>query len=219
MVIPAFNASRTVGGVVAGLAPFGHDMLVVDDGSLDATSEAASRAGARVLRLEKNQGKGRALEHGFNVAVAEGYDAVVTMDADGQHLPEDLPRFLDAYRNSNARVVVGNRMASPGEMPLIRRIANRFMSWLLSRHAGQSIPDTQNGYRLYAIEVIEQVRVRSGGFAAESEMLLRIAARGIPIVSVPATSLYRSESSAIHPCADTFHFFRMLHEFRKESKT
>ena len=217
VVIPAYNAAQTVGEVVSGLAAFQHDVLVVDDGSRDGTAEAASRAGARVVRLERNQGKGRALQRGFDLAVREGFDAVATLDADGQHAPDELPRFLDAFRNG-ARVAVGNRMRHPGEMPLLRRLTNRFMSRLLSRLAGQPIPDTQNGFRLYAAEIIREVRTRSGGFAAESEMLLRIAARGIPIASVPVSSLYRSEHSAIQPCIDTLHFFRMLREFRKESK-
>jgi glycosyltransferase involved in cell wall biosynthesis len=133
------------------------------------------------------------------------------MDGDGQHAPEDLPGFLEAYRRSGARVVVGNRMADPKTMPLVRRLTNRFMSGLLSRRMGQHVPDTQNGYRLYGREVLPILLATvSEGFAAESEVLLDLSEAGESIASAPTRIIYGDERSKIRPVQDTIKFFSML---------
>ena len=219
VVIPAFNEERFVGKVVSHICELGVDVLVVDDGSADETARVAEEAGARVLRLEKNHGKGGALNLAFKKVLEEGYDAVVTMDADGQHDPEDVLRFCDVYNRTGIPVLIGNRMGDRKNMPWVRRVTNRFMSWLLRRHMRQYIADTQNGFRLYQTDVISMVSADSTGFAAESEILLKLDEVNIRMGSVPVAARYGDEKSSIHPLKDTRHFFRMLRQYSRKKRS
>lgn len=218
VLIPAYHEEDNIREVVRGVVAYVPDVLVIDDGSSDKTGAEAEAGGAVVLRQEPNQGKGAALERGFHYALDHGYAAVITMDADGQHSAEDLPGFIQAFREKGADIVVGNRMSNTTDMPWIRRRTNCFMSWLLSRVAGQAIPDSQNGYRLYSAAALTQVSTMSNGFAAESEVLLRLSQHGQTIDSVPTRTIYGEEESKIHPIPDTYRFFRMLRRFKKEQK-
>ena len=179
------------------------DVLVVDDGSSDDTAEQAAEAGATVIRLPENAGKGAALNRGFDEAQAQGFDAVITMDGDGQHAPDDLPTFIEAYARGPHCVLIGNRMADTRSMPAVRRWTNRIMSAWLSRLMRQDVPDTQNGFRLYALEALGPFRARSERFDAESEILLHLAAQGVSIGSVPVSTRYGAEQSKIRPVRDT----------------
>jgi glycosyltransferase involved in cell wall biosynthesis len=218
-IVPAFREAGRIGPVVRAIVATGIDAVVVDDGSGDGTDTEAREAGAIVVRHEVNKGKGAALNTGFAYAQASGYDVVVTMDADGQHDPAELPRFVDAYRRTRIPVLVGNRMSDVSTMPLVRKLTNLFMSWLLSRMMGQFIPDTQCGYRLYRCDLLSFVATGSSGFAAESEVLLRLADRGIRMDSVRIKTIYGDEKSKINPVADTVRFFSMLLRYRKERRT
>ncbi|HOW97786.1 MAG TPA: glycosyltransferase family 2 protein [Kiritimatiellia bacterium] len=216
VVIPAFREERHIGGVVRAVRAEGFEAVVVDDGSDDRTAEVAGEAGAVVIRHDRNQGKGVALQHGFEYAAAHGYEAAVTLDADGQHRPEEIRRFVEAYGRGDAPVLIGNRMADTSTMPLIRRWTNRFMSWLLSRLMGQAVPDTQCGFRLYRLDAIPPRDGASERFDAESEILLEIARRGVRIGSVPISTVYGEERSKVNPWTDTIRFFRMLRRYRRE---
>ncbi len=216
VLIPAYNEGSRIARVISEVMPFCPNVVVVDDGSEDDTAKVAEMAGAVVLVQPENQGKGAALHRGFHYAREKGFDFVITMDGDGQHAPEDIPSFIEAY-SDGMPVIVGNRMARPDSMPLVRRITNRFMSWLLSRKMGQTVPDTQNGFRLYKTDVIPELRVDANRFAAESEMLLELSARKVRIGSVPIKVIYRDEKSKINPIKDTWRFFRMLRQWRRAS--
>lgn len=218
VVIPAYCEGARIGAVVAGVKTFIPHVLVVDDGSPDATAAEAARAGATVIRQPLNMGKGAALDAGFKWAREQGFEFVVTMDGDGQHASSDLPAFLEAYAATETPVLVGNRMADTHRMPWIRRLTNRFMSWLLSREMGQSVPDTQCGYRLYRLSAIPVLPSGSKRFAAESEILLDLSARGIAIGSVPVATIYGTETSKIHPVKDTVRFFGMLRQHRRRRR-
>ena len=219
ILIPAFNEASRVGTVIKDVKKFCTNVVVVDDGSADDTAAAARAAGADVLVQPHNMGKGAALERGFAYAREKGFEYVITMDADGQHAADDIPGFIKAYRESGAPVIIGNRMADTGSMPLIRRWTNRFMSWLLSRKMGQRVPDTQNGFRLYRTDVIPHMRVGTQGFAAESEILLELAAGGVRIGAVPIKVIYRDEKSKINPFKDTWRFFSMLRNWKQQEKS
>lgn len=216
VIIPAFREEKRIGDVVRAVRRSGLDVVVVDDGSQDATATVATEAGAKVIRHERNQGKGVALNTGFEYARKSGYDAVITMDADGQHSPDEVPKFIEAYVRTGIPVLVGNRMADVKGMPLVRRLTNQFMSWLLSRAMGQYVPDTQCGFRLYRCDVIPFVSAQAERFAAESEILLHIAARGIAIGAVRITTIYADEKSKIRPGVDTVRFLAMLLRYRRE---
>ncbi len=218
VLIPGYNEGRRIGAVVRAVLAYCPTVIVVDDGSADDTAAQAEAAGATVLRHAVNRGKGAALNTGFDYVRQRGFEYVVTMDADGQHAAEDLPGFVERYRAGDAGVLIGNRMADPRTMPLVRRLTNRFMSWMLSRRMGQWVPDTQNGYRLYRTDLIPDMSGCSARFAAESEILLELAIRRVTIGAAPTRIIYGDEKSKIHPFKDTLRFFRMLRVFDRRMK-
>ena len=216
VVIPAYQEEPRIAQVVHSVLQHCPHVLVVDDGSRDATAQVARDAGAVVISMPENRGKGAALNVGFQAARDRKAEFVITLDADGQHDPEEIPKFVEAYRRTGIPVLIGNRMADVQGMPLVRKLTNRVMSWMLSRSMGQYVPDTQCGYRLFRCDVIPFVSSNSQRFAAESEVLLRVAERGIRIDSVRIKTIYDSHQSKINPFFDTFRFFSMLYQFRKQ---
>ncbi|MGD9782514.1 MAG: glycosyltransferase family 2 protein [Kiritimatiellia bacterium] len=220
VLVPAYNEEKRVAAVVREVRDYCPDVIVVDDGSPDDTDKAAADAGAIVLEHVHNQGKGAALQTGFDYAREHGYDLALTLDADGQHAPSDIPAFLQAYERTHSPVLVGNRMGNVADMPWLRRFVNRFMSALLSRVMGQHVPDTQCGFRLYHRSAFPQGpnAAHSRRFAAESEILLRLSLQGRKIGAVTIQTIYGDETSKVHPLADTIHFFRMLRRFKKIKK-
>lgn len=213
VIIPAYREGRMIGEIVRRVLKHVDSVIVVDDGSDDNTADEAKSAGAEVVVHGQNKGKGVALSTGFARAREDGFDVAVVMDGDGQHDPGDVPRFIEAYVRTGIPVLVGNRMADLAHMPLVRKLTNRFMSWLLSRQMKQYVADTQCGYRLYRLDLIPLVTTQSERFAAESEILLHLASRGIRIDAVPIKAIYGEERSKINPLMDTVRFFRMLRRY------
>ncbi len=210
-VIPAYNEAARVAPVVRGVIAAGLPPLVVDDGSADATSEVALEAGATVIRLTPNQGKGVALKTAFQWAIDQGLDAVVTLDADGQHDPAEIPSFLEAARRKSADIVLGSRMGDIRTMPPVRAATNFLMSALLSHIAGVRIADSQSGYRLVRTRVLRAIRLVSDRYDMESEMLVRAARRRFRITHVPIRTIYTGGPSSIRPGVDTLRFLRLLY--------
>ncbi len=195
-MVPAYLAASTVARVVQGALRHLPVVFVADDGSNDNTAEAAEAAGGCVLRLSRNAGKGAALRALFAEALASGAGAVLTLDADGQHDPEQIPRFLDAHRAAPAAILIGNRMAGAARMPWPRRLANRAASLWISRLAGAAIPDSQCGMRLIPAPVLARVATRKPGFAMETEFLLRAMELAVPIQPVPIPCLYPASGAS-----------------------
>jgi glycosyltransferase involved in cell wall biosynthesis len=209
VLIPAYNEAGHIGTLVGSIRQRNLDVVVVDDGSGDGTARAAQEAGADVLRHDRNLGKGAALATGFSHCLAHGYDAVMTVDGDGQHHPEDIQQFISrAERDGD--IIVGDRLHSPHAMPLVRLLTNRCMSWIISGVAGQRIPDTQCGFRLIKRRVLETIALSTSKYEIESEILIKAARSGFTIVSVPVKSIYRDEKSHINPFVDTIRFIRYL---------
>jgi glycosyltransferase involved in cell wall biosynthesis len=199
VAIPAYDAAFAVGDVVRRALATGGPVLVVDDGSADGTAEAARVAGARVVVHPRNLGKGRALATAFEDLFEAGYDAVVTLDADGQHSPEEIPRLVAAAR-TGAGLVLGTRRHLFGAMSRVRRASNTLSSWAISKIAGVDVADAQTGFRLYTRRLIETTGFPEPRFEAESAVLVRAARAGFTIAMVPvgldvvdgrATSHYR----------------------------
>jgi glycosyltransferase involved in cell wall biosynthesis len=218
VVVPAYKEQGRIGPVVRRCLEFCPDVVVVDDGSGDGSAGEAREAGAVVLVHEVNRGKGAALDTGFRHARERGYEAVITLDADGQHDPAEIPKFLEVYRREGTPVLIGSRMSDVRAMPFIRLCTNRFMSWLLSRYLGQRVPDTQSGYRLYRCDALEGFVAGAARYAAESEVLLFLADRGCRIGAVPIRTIYGDEKSKIHPVRDTVRFFSMLRRYRRRRR-
>lgn len=215
VVIPAYEAGATIGSVVLAVRALGLPVIVVDDASSDATAEEAEDSGARVIRRPLNSGKGRAFREGMKVALEQGYAWVLAMDADGQHLASEIPRFLDRAARGSSDMIVGNRMKDPHGMPWVRWLTNRLMSWFISRMTGQRIPDTQCGFRLIGRRVLEGVTLVSDRFEIESELVIKAAQQGFRVSSVQVSSVYRRESSFIHPLRDAFRFIRLIRSFQR----
>ncbi len=182
--IPAYQAAPSVGAVARGALAELAEVLVIDDGSTDATAEEARAAGARVHSFPENRGKGAALAFAFADLFARGADGVVTLDADGQHLPEEIPKLLAAAAAGND-LVLGVRDHLFSEMSALRRASNRLSSRAISFAAGQPLADIQTGFRFYSRRLIEDVGFPEARFEAESAVVVRAARRGFKVVTVP----------------------------------
>ena len=210
VVIPAYNEGKAIGEIIKKIRAQSLDVLVIDDGSSDSCGRIAGDAGATVLTNEKNLGKGTSLAKGFVYAVANAYDAIITMDGDGQHDPADIPNFISAIQSSGYGMLVGNRMIKVRNMPWLRIMTNHFMSWLISLVLGQKVPDTQCGFRLIRKAVLEKMKLKTNNFEVETEMLIQASRLGFTIGSVPISTIYTGEISRINPVTDTIRFARYI---------
>jgi glycosyltransferase involved in cell wall biosynthesis len=207
-VLPCHNGAGQVGRVVGEVRKILPNVIVVDDGSTDATADAAAKAGAQVFRHEKNRGKGAALITGFREARKLGFAWALMMDADGQHLAADIPAFFATAERSHAPFVIGNRMANPKSMPLVRRWTNATMSWLLSNYTRRVLPDTQCGFRLVKLSAFSEEALETSRFEIESEMLVLFSANAQSIQSVPVQVIYADERSNIDAVRDTMRWVK-----------
>lgn len=208
VLIPAWNEADRIGPVVR-TARRHLPVLVVDDGSADDTARAAEAAGAVVLRHDRNQGKGAALQSGFAWVLGQGYDAVVTLDADGQHDPDEVPRFLQAWSQDGADLLIGRRDFS--RMPFPRGWINPFGSWLLSLALRHPIPDNQCGYRLYPRPLLGALELSSRGFEFEVEAIVQAVCLGFQVRWIAIRTIYSTgKVSYFHPIKDTLRFLWMV---------
>jgi glycosyltransferase involved in cell wall biosynthesis len=212
-LIPAYNEGRHVAAVVrAALAHL--PVLVVDDGSTDDTAANAQSAGAEVLLQKPNQGKGSALLTGFNYALQNDYDAVLTLDADGQHDPAEIPVFLEAFAANQADLIIGQRDFT--KMPPVRRFSNTLGTLIFSWALGQHVNDNQSGYRLISrrlMEVMHEPQER--GFEFEVEMILKCVLNDFKLAWVPIRTIYANEKSHISPLRHLIKFFQVSFRARR----
>jgi len=211
VVVPAFNAGENLSGVISEISSIipRDRIIVVDDGSVDNTSNVASSLSVILLRHERNLGKGAALMTGIKAASDLKMSFIITMDADGQHNPREIMKFIDAAEQTGADIIVGDRMSDTKDMPRIRIITNKLTSWVVSKMAGQAIPDSQNGYRLLKTRIFDKISIVTNRYDTESEILIKAGRAGAMIGSVPVETIYKGEQSSIHPLVDTYRFLRM----------
>ena len=207
-VIPCLNEEKAIGDLVKAVRRYLPNILVIDDGSRDATGKFAGDAGAIVLKHEQNQGKGSALKDGLAWGLQHGYTWALSMDGDGQHASEDIPAFFSAAMETSAVLVVGNRMHNANGMPWLRRGVNLWMSRRLSKATGQFLPDSQCGFRLINLDAWRKVPMTTCRFEIESEVLVQFVRAGLPVRFVPIEVIYKGERSKIHPLQDTLRWFR-----------
>jgi glycosyltransferase involved in cell wall biosynthesis len=215
IVIPALNEEKHIGDVVRRARAKLDRVLVVDDGSIDATAAEARTAGADVIVHPQNRGKGEAIRTGLAYWNDRQQDWILILDADAQHRPEEIDRFVNAISRSDAKMFVGNRMDDLSRMPLVRRFVNRYMSRKISSLCGQDIPDTQCGFRLLHRQLIPDLLDGADRFDYETEMLIKASRKGFRIESVPITTVYCDEVSSIHPIRDTIRFFKLMRRYQK----
>ena len=210
VVIPTYNEAKAIANIVRKIRQQELEVAVIDDGSQDNTSRIASDNGAIVLRNENNEGKGASLIRGFHYALGRDFDAVITMDGDGQHLTEEIPYFIRLAKYSDGGIFIGNRMFKIKYMPFARVFTNKFMSRLISFVAGQSIPDTQCGFRLIKKEVLEKINLKTSKYETESEIIIQASRLGFKIESVPIKTIYNGEKSQINPVIDALRFIKFM---------
>jgi glycosyltransferase involved in cell wall biosynthesis len=215
LVIPALNEAATIRDVVTRAMGRVDTVIVVDDGSHDGTAQALKGVQAVILRNARTCGKAASLRRGIAYALDEGVSAVITLDGDGQHAPEDIPRLIAAYRQNPRMIVIGARLHDTRRIPRSRYLANRFANFWIAWAAGYRLDDSQSGFRLYPARVLESLRVvhnRSRGFVFESEILIDAARAGVKSVSVTIPAVYRKDARASHfrPILDVLLITRMV---------
>ncbi len=211
-MIPAYDAQGSVGQVAGKAIGYLPEVLVINDGSSDDTAAEASGAGAKVISHPQNMGKGAALKTGFDYALENGYDAVLTLDADGQHDPDEIPKLL-AAASPDVGIVIGARLSEKDKIPPARYWANMVGVKCISWRARNRLLDSQSGFRIYSAELLRVMKVRANGFEAESEMLMRAGRMGFTIKSVPVRTIYNEEAlrkSHFRTVPDTYHICIMF---------
>lgn len=210
VIIPTHNESKTIADIIKQIRNQSLEVVVIDDGSSDKTAQIAQENGATVIKNKTNEGKGASLIKGFQYALNENFDAAITMDGDGQHLPSEIPYFISLAKDPNTTIVIGNRMNEVKNMPYIRIITNKFMSWLISNITKQKIPDTQCGFRLIKKELLIKLKLATLKFETESEVLTQASRLGFKIESINIKTIYAQENSQINPFIDTLRFIRFV---------
>lgn len=217
-LIPAYREEKHIGEVVLRTRAVLEHVLVVDDGSMDKTADHARAAGAEVIVHPQNRGKGESIKTGLRHWLGRQFDFVIIVDADGQHRPEEIDRFLRVAASENrVALLIGNRMNDVARMPRLRRAVNRYMSKKISDVCGQEIPDTQCGFRLIHRQLIPEVLGGTARFDYETEMLFILSRKGFRIESVPISTVYSDEVSSIHPVRDTIRFAKLMWRYRNLS--
>lgn len=210
VVMPTYNEAKEIGRIIKKVLAQGLEVVIIDDGSPDNTSQVAANNGAIVLKNQNNEGKGASLIKGFDYAMKNNFDTVITMDGDGQHLAEDIPLFLQAAKCSDSAIFIGNRMLKTKSMPWLRLLTNKFMSWLISEIIKQEVPDSQCGFRLIKKELLKKLKLTTSRYETESEILIDAARLGFKIESVPIKTVYSGEKSRIKPFSDALRFIKFL---------
>ena len=212
VILPAYNNRKTVGSVVRGTLARLPGLIFVDDGSTDGTAEVLKEfTGLTVVRHEKNQGKGAALMSGFEKALSLGFDHAITIDADGQHLPEDIPAFTAAIARDPAAIYVGSRKRVGAKVSLGSRFANRFSDFWFWLESGASLPDTQCGFRSYPLKAVDRLRLKKKHYDFEVEVLVKAAWSGVPLRSVPVTAVYLPAGERVSHFRPVKDFLRISH--------
>ncbi|MDZ7291148.1 MAG: glycosyltransferase family 2 protein [candidate division KSB1 bacterium] len=212
VVIPAYNAGETLGQVLSKIFEIipGCQVIVVDDGSTDNTCDLATRHGTKLIRHHQNRGKGAALKTGFQAAISRPeIQAVITMDADGQHAPEHVSEFVRVFRETPVDLIIGCRQLRWPQMPIPRIASNKITSALVSWRLGMKIPDSQSGYRLHSRRLLQSIELRTNGYETESELLFKAARLGMIISFIPISTIYAGERSHIHGWRDTWRFVKL----------
>jgi glycosyltransferase involved in cell wall biosynthesis len=202
VIIPAYNASKTIGSVVKGALKYVDRVIVADDGSADDTAIAASRAGADVIKIDKNRGKGNALKVLFQKAMEYGYNAAISMDADGQHDHDDIPLFINEHNKYPEDIIVGTRMHEKEKIPRSRYNSMHIARFYISLAANQFVEDTQCGFRLYPFSSIKKLHLTTEKYVTETEILMKAGDIGGTIRFVNIKTIYGDNGSHFRPIMD-----------------
>ena len=209
IIIPAYNEEESIAKLLPSLNFPPQDIIVVDDGSTDNTISKSQSFGVHVIRHEKNKGKGMAHRTGFNFASKEEARWVITMDADGQHSPKDIPKFIKAIKEKKGDMIIGEREVTIRTMPFLRFLTNLWTSFIVSILGGKRVKDAQSGFRAISKEIFTSIPLSTNNFQTESEIIIKAARRGFRITSVPIRTIYNESYSYIKPFLDTLRFIKL----------
>lgn len=208
-LIPFFNEESTINQIIQSTLKHVDAVIAIDDGSTDGASANISFSeNITLLKNNNNRGKGFALRKGLNYAVENGFDKLVTLDADLQHNPDEIPLLISKL--SEYHIVIGNRLNNLKAMPIQRRVSNKITSNLLSIKTGQKILDSQSGFRAYRAEVIKNVKTDEDGYEAESEILIKASRLGYLIGFADISTIYGDQISKMTPVKSTLGFIKLL---------
>ena len=212
ILIPAYNAQETLGFVLKKIEPFKIDTVVVDDGSSDETKRVALENGAQLLEHPLNLGKGAALRTGFQYILQRDYQMVITLDADGQHDPSEIPSLLKIFQSVKPDILIASRAAEFGKMTFLRRFWNRLGVKAVARLCHSDITDSQSGFRLIRTEVLKGVDLFTSRFETELELLINACKRGFSVLSVPikTQNVDGTASSHFRPVVDTWLVYKIF---------
>lgn len=210
ILIPAFNAARYLDKLVTRIENTvpSVDILVINDGSTDDTGTIAESLNCNVLSNKINRGKGYSLKRGFVYAIDKNYDYLITIDADLQHLPEEINIFLN--KTGNNSISIGTRALSLRKMPLSRWLSNNLTSLMVSIFGGRVIRDSQSGFRMFDLKALKRMKAESNRFDFESELLFQTGLLNIKVGEVPISTIYKEETSSINHIGDTLRFIKQI---------
>lgn len=217
LLIPAYNEEKHLQKVIANCRSYFLDIIVVDDGSIDQTAKVVKNLQQSgkyrliFLRHSKNKGKGAALDTGFKYALKKRYQGVVTLDADNQHDPREIKKFLEMVEQEKPDLIIGSRFQNTQGMPFVRLGTNYVTSWIISKIAGQKIEDVQSGFRYISAKIIKNIELRTKNFETEPELILKAAWLGYKIKNIPISTIYyEGFISQVNKTTDTLKFFSLI---------
>ncbi len=193
VVIPTYNNASTIEAVIDSVCVYAKDIIVVNDGSTDATAQILEKLSCkiRVVGYEKNRGKGYALKRGFEAAAQQGFDYAITIDSDGQHLASDLPAFVEAIESNGGALIVGARGFGHANMPQKNTFANRFSNFWFNLQTLSRLSDTQTGFRAYPLKRVASMKMFTSRYECELEIMVRLKWRGVRIKEIPISVIYQ----------------------------
>ena len=210
ILVPAYNAARYLPELIVRIKKYVCDehLLIINDGSTDESASILKEHNVNHISFGQNRGKGAALMAGFDYAMKQGYRSVLTIDADLQHRPEEIPRFFAL--DNGQRVIIGTRHIALRDMPFARWLTNNLTSLIISIFSTQRVRDSQSGFRLIPISLLKAIQLKTVNYDFESEMLFKAGAVGCPIVEAPISTVYEGSHSYINPLVDTLRFIRQI---------
>ena len=212
ILIPSYNAEKSLAAVASECLQAGVPVVVVDDGSTDGTADVVTGLAVVLLKHAHNQGKGRALQTGFKWALEQGVEAVVTVDADGQHDVSAVSRLYESARDSGIDLLIASRHTQFEKMAGLRAFWNRFGVWCMKKRTGFEIMDSQSGFRCYSAELLRSVTLNAHGYDLEMELLMKAWKNGFSIASLPVAARVADGRSTSHfrPVRDTWNICKIF---------
>ncbi|MFC2017356.1 glycosyltransferase family 2 protein [Chloroflexota bacterium] len=199
VAMPAYNEERYLGSIILKARQYADEVIVVDDGSTDGTSEIARLAGATVIRHENNKGKGAAVQSLLSEAKKKNPDVLVFLDADSQHNPDEIPSLIQPIISGNSDLAIGARKVQVNKTPRYRQIGQKILLFSTRMLSGERLTDSESGFRALSRKAISEVQLQENGFAIEAEIIARAADKQLKITQVPISNIYTKDGSTLNP--------------------